>query len=652
MNCMATLKHIASKNSDYSAIEAYLIYQHDEFTGKQLLDQQGRPMLRDSYILDTLECGDFSFATACLLANRKYNKNNHPDDIKSHQYIISFDPRDAADNGLTMEKAQALGLNFCKENFPGHPAIVCTHPDGHNHSGSIHVHIVFGSVRTREVERKPYMQKPLDWREGMKHSSTAQTMRHLRVEVMELCEGAGLYQIDLLNGSKERVSEAEYWARRRGQLKLDRENAALTAAGQQPKQKKFETVKDTLRRQISSVLYRATSFEDFSAKLMQQYGIAVKESRGQLSYLPAGRTKFIRAKHLGDKFDKAAVLATLQANAERKPKAQFKQDTIGKRSVRMINLKIDPEFQSQIPPLTDDEFKQLEENILKEGKLISPLIVWNNTLVDGHNRYAILQKHPEIYFSTMPLPFESREEVLAWICKNQLGRRNLTPEQKKFLVGKQYSIEHRKPGGNGNNQYTTATQETVQEELCQNDTIPPVSSETSIRRKIAEQHHVSESYVSRSEKFMKGVEIMEELVPGMQEKILSGQTKIRDADLHRLAKADYIDRQKIVDEILYPERKVEPKPNTNGAAPEPGKAPYMPMLKIESVYDSDAYPKDVRYEYVALENITTRFRTEFDYQLKIMPDTAQREVILEIIHKHKEYLAFLESALAEDAQTA
>ena len=63
---------------------------------------------------------------------------------------------------------------------------------------------------------------------------------------------------------------------------------------------------------------------------MQQYGIAVKESRGQLSYLPAGRTKFIRAKHLGDKFDKAAVLATLQANTERKPKAQFKQDTIGK----------------------------------------------------------------------------------------------------------------------------------------------------------------------------------------------------------------------------------------------------------------------------------------------------------------------------------
>ena len=327
---MATLKHIASKNSDYTAIEAYLVYQHDAFTGKQLLDEQGRPKLRESYLLDTLECGDFSFATACLLANRKYDKNTQHGDIKSHQYIISFDPRDAADNGLTMEKAQALGLKFCEENFPGHPAIVCTHPDGHNHSGNIHVHIVIGSIRTREVERKPYMQKPRDWLEGMKHSSTAQTMRHLRVEVMELCESAGLYQIDLLNGSKERVSEAEYWVRRRGQLKLDRENAALTETGQQPKQKRFETVKDTLRKQISSVLYRATSFEEFSDRLMQQYGITVKESRGLLSYLPAGRTKFIRAHSIGDKFDKAAVLATLQANAEREPKAQFKQDTIGK----------------------------------------------------------------------------------------------------------------------------------------------------------------------------------------------------------------------------------------------------------------------------------------------------------------------------------
>ena len=118
VNCMATLKHISSKNSDYTAIEAYLVYQHDEFSGKVILDKQGRPMLRESYLLDTLECGDFSFATACLLANRKYSKNTQRDDIKSHQYVISFDPRDAADNGLTMEKAQALGLKFCEKTSP------------------------------------------------------------------------------------------------------------------------------------------------------------------------------------------------------------------------------------------------------------------------------------------------------------------------------------------------------------------------------------------------------------------------------------------------------------------------------------------------------------------------------------------------------
>ena len=327
---MATLKHIASKNSDYTAIEAYLVYQHDAFTGKQLLDEHGKPKLRDSYLLDTLECGDFSFATACLLANRKYGKNTQHGDIKSHQYIISFDPRDAADNGLTMEKAQALGLKFCEENFPGHPAIVCTHPDGHNHSENIHVHIVIGSIRMREVERKPYMQKPRDWCEGMKHSSTAQTMRHLRVEVMELCEGAGLYQIDLLNGSKVRVSEREYWMKQRGQLKLDHENAALLATGQQPTQTKFETAKEVLRRQISEVLNVATSFEDFSDRLLQQYGITVKESRGRLSYLPAGRTKFIRARSIGDKFEKELVLAALKANTERKRTIQSKSDRIGK----------------------------------------------------------------------------------------------------------------------------------------------------------------------------------------------------------------------------------------------------------------------------------------------------------------------------------
>ena len=285
----------------------------------------------------------------------------------------------------------------------------------------------------------------------------------------------------------------------------------------------------------------------------------------------------------------------------------------------MINLKIDPEFQSQIPPLTDDEFKQLEENILKEGKLLSPLIVWNNTLVDGHNRYAILQKHPEIYFSTMPLRFENREEAIAWICWNQLGRRNLTPEQKKFLIGKQYSVEHRKPGGNGNNQYTTATQEAVQEELCQNDTIPPTATENSVRKQIAERNNVSESYVVRSEKFMQGVEIMEQMVPGTKEKILSGQFKVRDADMHRLARADFPNRKQIVHEILHPEDRPAPQKRIYGI------------------------------NYSALEAAVRRIQQDVDFLMKYLPkvpdDAYVKVETTKILKQHKAYMAQFEELL-------
>ena len=309
----------------------------------------------------------------------------------------------------------------------------------------------------------------------------------------------------------------------------------------------------------------------------------------------------------------------------------------------MINLKIDPEFQSQIPPLTDDEFKQLEENILKEGKLLSPLIVWNNTLVDGHNRYAILQKHPEICFSTMPLRFANREEALAWICKNQLGRRNLSPEQKRYLLGKQYESEKKAEKIFHGNQYTLAKK-------SGGDHGDNHHSGKKTCDRIAEENGVSKDTVIRASRFTKGVEIAESLIPGMREKILNKQVKVSKSDMHRLARADYHDRAQTLQDILHPELKVEPKPDPDGVIRVPGKAPVMPFRKLESVYDSDAYPEDLRYKYVALEDVTTRFRIAFNYQLEQMPDNAQRDVILEIIQKHKDYLASLEAALADDEE--
>ena len=313
---MATFKHISSKNADYGAAEQYLTFEHDEFTMKPTLDENGRLVPREDYRLATLNCGDEDFAVACMRSNLRYGKNQKREDVKSHHYIISFDPRDGTDNGLTVDKAQSLGEEFCKEHFPGHQAIVCTHPDGHNHSGNIHVHIVINSLRIEAVPLLPYMDRPADTKDGCKHRCTDAAMEYFKSEVMEMCHRENLYQIDLLHGSKNRVTEREYWAQKKGQLALDKDNAAREATGQPTKPTKFETDKAKLRRTIRQALSQAASFDEFSSLLLRE-GVTVKESRGRLSYLTPDRTKPITARKLGDDFDKAAVLALLTQNAHR-----------------------------------------------------------------------------------------------------------------------------------------------------------------------------------------------------------------------------------------------------------------------------------------------------------------------------------------------
>jgi len=317
---LATFKHISSKNADYGAAEQYLTFEHDEFTMKPTLDGNGQLVIRDDYRISSLNCGEEDFAIACMRSNLKYGKNQKREDVKSHHYIISFDPRDAPDNGLTIDRAQALGEEFCKTHFPGHQALVCTHPDGHNHSGNIHVHIVINSLRIAEVPLLPYMERPADTREGCKHRCTDAAMEYFKAEVMEMCHRENLYQIDLLNGSKNRITEREYWAKRKGQAALDKENASHAATGEPPKQTKFETDKEKLRRTIRYALSSAVSFEDFSGKLLQQ-GVTVKESRGRLSYLTPDRTKPITARKLGDDFDRAAILEALTINAQNAARA-------------------------------------------------------------------------------------------------------------------------------------------------------------------------------------------------------------------------------------------------------------------------------------------------------------------------------------------
>ena len=313
---MATFKHISSKNANYGDAEKYLTFAHDEFSMKPTLDENGRLVPREDYRISTMNCGEEDFAIACMRSNLRYGKNQKKEDVKSHHYIISFDPRDGTDNGLTVDRAQELGERFCREQFPGHQAIVCTHPDGHNHSGNIHVHIVINSLRIAEVPFLPYMDRPADTRAGCKHRCTDAAMEYFKAEVMELCHRENLYQIDLLHGSANRITEREYWAKKKGQFAIDRENEKRLENREPLIHTKFETDKEKLRKTIRKALDRASGFDEFSSLLLQE-GVTVKESRGRLSYLTPDRTKPIAARKLGDDFDRAAVLAALEQNAYR-----------------------------------------------------------------------------------------------------------------------------------------------------------------------------------------------------------------------------------------------------------------------------------------------------------------------------------------------
>ena len=359
---MATLKHINSKNADYGAAEQYLLFEHDEFTMKPVLDETGRLIPREDYRLSTLNCGGEDFAVACMRANLRYEKNQRREDVKSHHYIISFDPRDGPDNGLTVDRAQELGEKFCAEHFPGHQALVCTHPDGHNHSGNIHVHIVINSLRIEEVPFLPYMDRPADTKAGCKHRCTDAALRYFKSEVMEMCHREGLYQIDLLNGSKNRVTDREYWAQKKGQAALDKQNAPMIADSITPRQTKFETNKEKLRQTIRAALSAATSFENFSSLLLRE-GVAVKESRGRLSYLTPDRTKPITARKLGDDFDRAAVLAVLEQNAARaaeKATAIPEYPRHGKTGIQPVKAPQSAPKQDGVQRLVDIEQKMAE----------------------------------------------------------------------------------------------------------------------------------------------------------------------------------------------------------------------------------------------------------------------------------------------------
>ena len=329
-------------------------------------------------------------------------------------------------------------------------------------------------------------------------------------------------------------------------------------------------------------------------------------------------------------------------------------------------LKIDPEFQSKIPPLTFEELNLLETNILEEGRILSPLIVWNGLIVDGHNRFAILKNHPEIKYTVLEKEFANRYEAIVWICKNQLGRRNLTLEQKKYLIGKQYEAEKQSNGFKGN-QYTS-----LNESACSQ-----FGNKQNRRtcNRIAKENGVSKNTVLRSETFAKEVDLADEAIPGTRAKILSGEVKPTAAELAAVSRAAPEERPALVAELCKPKdekragrkekraastivRAKTKEPKTKASEPcEPAELPPAPSpelapqpVKIDNkqlleVAASRYHAKrratgsDMLCEIeAAADNLKQRWEQAFQYYPDLLTDSDNRAAVVEIAQSLTNYL--------------
>lgn len=190
-----------------------------------------------------------------------------------------------------------------------------------------------------------------------------------------------------------------------------------------------------------------------------------------------------------------------------------------------MELRIDPEFQNKIPPLTEAEFEQLKENILSDGEVYEPIAVWNGTIVDGHNRWKIIQENPDIPYKVREMKFADKWEAFDWMYKKQLGRRNLTDEQKSYLRGKLYEArKHSVTNATGKNQYS-------KEVSAQSEHQPNRVSE-----QIAKEQGVGKETIKRDEKFAKGIDAIREESPETADSILKGELPVTKADVMDIAK--------------------------------------------------------------------------------------------------------------------
>ena len=279
------------KSSDYDAVIEYLEYEHDS-SGKTIKNDYGIPQLRDNFIIEGINCEPLSFNAECHKVNASYGKNKSRNEIKSHSYIISFDPRDAIDNGLTLQDVQQFGVEFVNKYMPGYQTIVCSHDDGANGSGNMHCHIVINSIRIMNINWDNYMDVPTDNLEGFKHRCTPEFERFIKTKVMEMCQERGLYQVNLLEPAKEHINDREYY---------------LSLRGKQLEGKSFQTKKEYIRCAIRDCAGKSNSLDEFKLLMKTCYDIEIRDSRGRFSYILPERERGITERQLGTIYTKRFI---------------------------------------------------------------------------------------------------------------------------------------------------------------------------------------------------------------------------------------------------------------------------------------------------------------------------------------------------------
>ena len=257
-----------------------------------------------------------------------------------------------------------------------------------------------------------------------------------------------------------------------------------------------------------------------------------------------------------------------------------------------MNLKVNPEFRDKIPPLSQDEFSKLEENILADGEVREPLVVWNDTIIDGHHRWKIVQKHPEIPYKVKRMDFPDKYAAIVWMCRNQVGRRNITPEQKTVLIGEAYKAMKKSVGGNRG----TGRDETGKFTAGDQNGPLPHSQKTS--QKIAKSFNVGEQTVKRAEKFLDGLNAAEDVIPGFKEAVLSGDIKVSKAQVATIKNVPEPERPAVVESILLGDPKEEKKPTRPGRSKEYRALRDGIAKGVAEMYDAENYPEYGIFELV------------------------------------------------------